>query len=160
LHVIAGSREGLRDKTPAPAAQGSDPYAGWIALGTLDRITRDLPDGRALVVTPEEGERIAVFRKEDQLGAISHACAHQNGPLGEGRIVFGCVTCPWHGFQYRLEDGCAPPPFTEKVPTYTMVVDETGQLWLDPTPLPAGTARPLTDLPKQEALHGSDTVPA
>ena len=64
------------------------------------------------------GERIAVFRDGRQIGALTNLCAHQNGPLGEGRIIDGCVTCPWHGYQYRLEDGCAPPPFTEKLVTY------------------------------------------
>jgi nitrite reductase/ring-hydroxylating ferredoxin subunit len=29
----------------------------------------------------------------------------QNGPLGEGRIVDGCITCPWHGYQYRPDTG-------------------------------------------------------
>ena len=31
------------------------------------------------------------------VGVIANVCAHQNGPLGEGRIIDGCVTCPWHG---------------------------------------------------------------
>jgi DEAD/DEAH box helicase domain-containing protein len=47
----------------------------------------------------------------------------------EGRVLDGCITCPWHGFQYRLEDGCAPPPYTEKLPTYRLrlVGDEVWQ---------------------------------
>ena len=56
----------------------------------------------------------------EKLSAVSNVCAHQNGPLGEGRIVDGFVTCPWHGFQYRPEDGCAPAPFTEKIATYQL----------------------------------------
>ena len=59
-----------------------------------------------------------MFRDGDEIGALTNLCAHQNGPLGEGRIIDGCVTCPWHGYQYRLADGCAPPPFTEKLVTY------------------------------------------
>ncbi len=59
-----------------------------------------------------------MFRDGRQIGALTNLCAHQNGPLGEGRIIDGCVTCPWHGYQYRLEDGRAPPPFTEKLVTY------------------------------------------
>ena len=67
------------------------------------------------------GDRVAVFRHGgNKLNAISNACAHQNGPLGEGRIVFDCVTCPWHGFQYDPTNGRSPPPFTEKVPTYNL----------------------------------------
>ena len=70
------------------------------------------------------GERVAVFRHEGKVSALSNVCAHQNGPLGEGRIIDGCVTCPWHGYQYLPETGAAPPPFTEKVDTYrTKVID-------------------------------------
>ena len=58
------------------------------------------------------------FATAPQIGALTNLCSHQNGPIGEGRIIDGCVTCPWHGWQYRLSDGCAPPPFTEKLATY------------------------------------------
>src|SRR5207302_781925 len=77
-----------------------------------------IPDKGARIVAAPDGERIAVFRDGTQIGAFSNLCAHQHGPIGEGRIIDGCVTCPWHGYQYRLKDGCAPPPFTEKLVTY------------------------------------------
>ncbi len=83
----------------------------------------DFEDGRARIVRLSNGERVAVFLHNGQLSAISNVCAHQNGPLGEGRVIDDCVTCPWHGFQYRLSDGCAPAPFTEKVATYTLKRD-------------------------------------
>ncbi len=35
---------------------------------------------------------------------ISNVCQHQNGPLGEGEIIDGCITCPWHGFQYHARN--------------------------------------------------------
>ena len=92
---------------------------GWEAVGKAYEIA----DGRAKVAKLSNGERVAVFRHEGQLSAIASVCAHQNGPLGEGRIVWGCVTCPWHGFQYRVTDGCAPEPFTEKVPTFNLKLE-------------------------------------
>src|SRR5215472_6366042 len=108
LHLVAGWRERAGDRA---GARGSD---GWLAVGP----PLSIPDKGARIVTPPDGERIAVFRDGTQIGALSNLCAHQNGPIGEGRIIDGCVTCPWHGYQYRLEDGCAPPPFTEKLVTY------------------------------------------
>ena len=69
---------------------------------------------------------------------LSNLCAHQNGPLGEGRLIFGCVTCPWHGYQYRPEDGQSPPPFTERVPTYNLSMQD-GMVMIDPVANPAGT---------------------
>jgi methionine sulfoxide reductase heme-binding subunit len=48
------------------------------------------------------------------------------------------VICPWHGYQYRLADGCAPPPFTEKLVTYRVRI-MAGVVEVDPRPLPPGT---------------------
>lgn len=128
LHLVAGWRERKGD---IGIDSGPD---GWIAVGP----PRSIPDKGARIVTPRGAERIAVFRDGQQIGALTNLCAHQNGPLGEGRIIDGCVTCPWHGYQYRLEDGCAPPPFTEKLATYRVRIKD-GIVEVDPRPLPPGT---------------------
>jgi nitrite reductase/ring-hydroxylating ferredoxin subunit/DMSO/TMAO reductase YedYZ heme-binding membrane subunit len=127
LHLIAGWRERKGDHVIGAAA-------AWLTVGPLASI----PDKGARIVTTPGGERIAVFRDGNQIGAVTNLCAHQNGPLGEGRIVDGCITCPWHGYQYRLADGCAPPPFTEKLVTYRVRI-EHGVIEVDPTPLRPGT---------------------
>ena len=87
----------------------------------------------------DRDERAAVFRYDGKLSAVSNVCAHQNGPLGEGRVIDGRVTCPWHGFQYRATDGRAPEPFTEKIATYRLKLDGKRVL-LDPRACPPGTA--------------------
>ena len=124
LHIAASWRE--RETAAMPG--------GWLAVGAPDSI----PDKCARIIVAPDGERIAVFRDGAQIGALTNLCAHQNGPLGEGRIIDGCVTCPWHGYQYRLEDGCAPPPFAEKLVTYRVRLN-AGVIEVDPTPLPPGT---------------------
>jgi len=58
--------------------------------------------------------------------------------LGEGKIIDGCVTCPWHGYQYLPETGASPPPFTEKVATFKTKIVE-GRVLIDPNPLEPGT---------------------
>jgi sulfoxide reductase heme-binding subunit YedZ len=85
-----------------------------------------------------EGERVALFLHGGKIHAISNVCRHQGGPLGEGRVVNGCLTCPWHGYQYRLEDGCSPPPFTEVAPTYAVRVADD-EVYVSKNPLPLGT---------------------
>jgi nitrite reductase/ring-hydroxylating ferredoxin subunit/DMSO/TMAO reductase YedYZ heme-binding membrane subunit len=124
LHIAAAWRE-------REAAQEHD---GWLIVGAPDAI----PEKKARIVTAPDGERIAVFRDGNQIGALTNLCAHQNGPLGEGCIVNGLVTCPWHGYEYRLEDGCAPPPFTEKLATYRVRLRD-GIVEVDPNVLPPGT---------------------
>ena len=89
-------------------------------------------------------ENIAIFKYNGCLSAVNNVCKHQNGPLGEGRIVDGCITCPWHGYQYRPEDGCSPPPFHEMVATYELKLDGC-MIYVDPKPKPEGTRiEPLT----------------
>jgi nitrite reductase/ring-hydroxylating ferredoxin subunit/DMSO/TMAO reductase YedYZ heme-binding membrane subunit len=124
LHITAAWRE-------REIAQQHD---GWLVVGPPDSI----PDKAARIVAAANGERIAVFRDGSQIGALTNVCAHQNGPLGEGCIVNGLVTCPWHGYEYRLEDGCAPPPFTEKLATYRVRLRD-GVIEVDPNALPPGT---------------------
>lgn len=140
LHLVAGRREVKRPELPVPPSGTAE---RWIDVGHVD----DIPDQRGKVVCLAGCERVAVFRYDGKLSAISNVCVHQNGPLGEGRIIGGCVTCPWHGYQYLAHNGQSPPPFTEKVPTYRVRVRE-GRILLDPTPLPPGT-------PVEPAVIGS-----
>jgi nitrite reductase/ring-hydroxylating ferredoxin subunit/DMSO/TMAO reductase YedYZ heme-binding membrane subunit len=111
LHLVSGRREVRRDHQKLSGK--------WIEACAVDEI----PEGQARVVAVSARERVAVFRYNDGFSAVGNVCAHQGGPLGEGRIIDGCITCPWHGYQYRPQDGCAPPPFTEKVPTYPVRVE-------------------------------------
>jgi nitrite reductase/ring-hydroxylating ferredoxin subunit len=97
----------------------------------------DIPENRARIVCVS-GERVAIFRYDGKISAVSNVCQHQNGPLGEGKIVFGCITCPWHGYQYLPETGASPPPFVEKVPTFNVRV-QNGRVLVHPKPNPAGT---------------------
>src|SRR6185436_12814455 len=93
------------------------------------------------IVVPKRGERIAVFRYGNRFSAVSNVCRHQGGPLGEGRIVDGCITCPWHGFQYLPDTGTSPPPFSEKIATYrTKIVD--GLVLVHVKPMKPGTQVP------------------
>lgn len=128
LHLIAGWRERKKD-------QASDSMVSanvFVDVCGIDEIENN----RAKVVTLS-GERVAIFKYDDKISAISNVCQHQNGPLGEGRIIDGCVTCPWHGFQYLPETGASPPPFTEKVPTFNVKV-LSGRVLVDPIPNPPG----------------------
>jgi nitrite reductase/ring-hydroxylating ferredoxin subunit/DMSO/TMAO reductase YedYZ heme-binding membrane subunit len=129
LHLAAalGERAGDVDRS----ARSADGYVDFCALS-------ELPEDRA-AIRSVGGERVSVFRHGGALSALSNVCQHQNGPLGEGRVVNGCAVCPWHGYEYRLEDGASPAPFTEKVPTFRVRVD-AGRVLVDPQPNPPGTS--------------------
>jgi len=128
LHLAAAFREKGGD-----VERAHEPGAIWVRVCSVDEI----PDKRARVACVA-GERVAVFRYDGKVSAVSNVCRHQNGPLGEGRIVDGCITCPWHGYQYLPDSGTSPPPFTESVPTFDVRV-RFGAVWIDPRPHPPGT---------------------
>ena len=96
----------------------------------------EIPENRARVICLS-GERVAIFKYDGRISAVSNVCQHQNGPLGEGKILDGCITCPWHGYQYMPDTGAAPAPFVEKVPTFNVLV-KNGRVLVQPKPNPPG----------------------
>jgi len=148
LHISAARREVALDKevgrvTPcAPDLASAENGAHGVTRPTDDGFidacaVADIPENRARIVSLS-GERVAIFKYDGKMSAVSNVCQHQNGPLGEGKIVFGCITCPWHGYQYQPDTGASPPPFVEKVPTFNVRV-KNGRVFVHPKPNPAGT---------------------
>ncbi len=128
LHLAAARQEALRDRENQAVQKNS-----FVDVCGVNEI----PEKRA-VVTCLSGERVAVFRYDGRISAISNVCQHQNGPLGEGRIVNDCVVCPWHGYEYVPATGASPAPFTEKVPTFDVRV-VAGRVLVHPQPHAPGT---------------------
>lgn len=123
LHLIAGVKEARFEGSCGAAA------SDWIDIAAVD----DIANGRAKVVSIKGAERIAVFRYDDRISAVANVCAHQGGPLGEGKVVDGCITCPWHGYQYLPHNGQSPPPYTQKIATFGVRI-ESGRVLINPTP--------------------------
>lgn len=128
LHLTAARKEVNLDREVQPPA--IDGFVDVCAVA-------DIPANRARIILLS-GERTAIFKYDGKISAVSNVCQHQNGPLGEGKIVAGCITCPWHGYQYVPETGASPPPFVEKVPTFNVRV-KNGRVLIHPKPNPAGT---------------------
>ena len=127
LHIISSLQEWKKDR-PSDK-EGFD----YVPVCKVDEIE----DRKALTVVLSQ-ERVAVFRYGHRISAVSNVCRHQGGPLGEGRIINGCIVCPWHGYQYQPENGTSPPPYSEKLPTFRVKIHD-GMVYLHPHPLPAGT---------------------
>lgn len=139
LHLTAAFREASKDRVRS----SNDDFVEVCPLESIS-------DNCAKVATLGQ-ERVAIFRYGDRISAVSNVCRHQNGPLGEGRIIDGCITCPWHGYQYRPEDGCSPPPFTDKIATYRTRIIE-GKVFVHRTALPPGTHVEPSILPVLKAV--------
>ncbi len=72
----------------------------WIEVAA----TSTLANGEAIEVLVAE-RVLAIFRHDGKLFALDGMCAHQGGPIAQGQVQNGCVTCPWHGWQYELATG-------------------------------------------------------
>lgn len=75
----------------------------WVEIGSIEDIPRE---GARCV---KNGEMtIAVFRTaKDDVFALEDKCPHRNGPLSQGIVHDGCVTCPLHNWVISLETGAA-----------------------------------------------------
>ena len=70
---------------------------------TVGRVGDFLPgQGRMVDV---RGRHVALFRLGDDFFALDNMCLHRGGPLCDGQIDDGVVTCPWHGWSYEISTG-------------------------------------------------------
>jgi nitrite reductase (NADH) small subunit len=81
----------------APAIQIDD----FVDIGSIDEVPRR---GARCVTSGEM--RIAIFRtQDDHFFALEDKCPHKAGPLSQGIVHDGCVTCPLHNWVISLRSG-------------------------------------------------------
>jgi nitrite reductase/ring-hydroxylating ferredoxin subunit/multimeric flavodoxin WrbA len=91
----------------------------WIDIGPVDDFST-VPLRRVKAGNVE----LAVSCKDGQFGAISNACNHAGGPLGDGRIDGDYVICPWHNWKFHRCSGSGEPGFeADRVPAYPVEVE-------------------------------------
>ncbi len=75
---------------------------------------------------------VVVIRNARQVHVLAERCSHLSGPLSEGTLEDGCLTCPWHGSSFRVSDGTvARGPATAPQPVFrTRVRDGVIQVCL------------------------------
>ena len=67
---------------------------------------------------------LAVSFRDGEFGAISNACNHAGGPLGDGRVEGDYVICPWHNWKFHRCSGSGEPGFeADRVPAYPVKVE-------------------------------------
>ena len=70
-----------------------------------------------------EGKAIALANVGGKYYAISNTCLHRGGPLGQGVMDGNLVTCPWHGWQYKVTTGENCTNSAVKVASYQVQVE-------------------------------------
>ena len=107
------------------------------------------------------GEKIVLVRDKDQIHALHDRCPHRGVPLSLGRRQYeGTISCPYHGWTYRLDSGqmCAAltdgpdSPINNKVSVSTYPVEQRlGLVWVY---VGDGAAPPVErDIPRELLEH-------
>lgn len=75
----------------------------WFKVGKIS----DIPSRGARCINNGD-MKIVIFRtQDDQIFALEDKCPHSSGPLSQGIVHDGCVTCPLHNWVISLESGLA-----------------------------------------------------
>ena len=127
--------------TPEPvAAPAATPVAAkapmeWQPVSPSSKVTDDKHGTFAY-----RRYNVSVYRYQGNLYAMDDACAHEDGPLGEGALDGSCVVCPYHDWRYDFTTGaCLTEPDRERA-TFA-VKEEDGQIWLGDRLTPGSEAR-------------------
>ncbi|AVW93229.1 nitrite reductase small subunit NirD [Celeribacter baekdonensis] len=92
----------------------------WVNIGPLTEIPRQ---GARCVKNGDMS--IAVFRtSHDQVFALEDKCPHKNGPLSQGIVHDGCVTCPLHNWVISLETGAAQGADEGQTATFEIKIED------------------------------------
>jgi nitrite reductase/ring-hydroxylating ferredoxin subunit/uncharacterized membrane protein len=62
------------------------------------------------------GVPVVLFRTADGIAALADRCTHRGGPLHEGQVSDGCITCPWHGSRFAADGAVQSGPATRPQP--------------------------------------------
>ncbi|MFU8876156.1 Rieske 2Fe-2S domain-containing protein [Micromonospora sp. SL4-19] len=77
---------------------------GWRRVAEIDSV----PEAQ-LVARQVDNVPVVVYRDGTDITVMLDRCAHQSGPLGQGKVIQvdgqTCVVCPWHGSTFQLKDG-------------------------------------------------------
>lgn len=88
---------------------------GWHYLARVE----NLPEGKPVRLMLGEVPVVAV-RADDHVRVLADRCSHMSGPLSEGELADGCLTCAWHGSVFRIADGSvARGPATAPQPSFS-----------------------------------------
>lgn len=78
----------------------------WMKVATLDEVPEF-----SVVAVQLAGTSIILHRQGTTVKCYRNACSHLGSPLEKGKIENGIITCPSHGFQYKLDTGeCLTAP--------------------------------------------------
>jgi nitrite reductase/ring-hydroxylating ferredoxin subunit len=116
IRQINPPRDLLCRRAVSSSLAGRNGMAGdnWIDAGAAAELARK-PLQRLRLGAVD----IALSHREGVFGAVSNACNHVGGPLGEGHLDGEYLVCPWHQWKFHRATGKGEPGFeADCVPSF------------------------------------------
>src|SRR5437868_2203926 len=102
----------------------------------------EVPEGEARTVEVA-GKLIALFCVNGAYHAIDDMCPHMGASLSGGYVENGIVTCPWHAWRFRLNDGAWADNPRIKIGCYPVRVEDGAvQIQVEDAPPPSASRGP------------------
>lgn len=93
----------------------------WTPLGV------EVPEGGDPVRAVVGSTPVVATRQPDGVRVLAERCSHRGGPLSEGEVSGGCITCPWHGSRFEVDTGAVRQgPAVVPQPVYEVREDADG----------------------------------
>ncbi len=106
----------------------------------------EIPDGGRKIIKVD-GLSIGVFHHAGGWYALRNSCQHRGGPVATGELKDGILTCPLHGYQYRVTDG-------------TLLSDPSAHLEMYPVEVRDGEVHLKIPVVRRDAIQVSIIEPA
>ena len=110
-----------------------------------------LPVGQPRTVRAGD-RRVTLVRTDREVFALEHACPHEGYALAQGDVRGDVLTCAWHNWKFRLDDGVCVFG-DEDVRTYPVTVDAGGQVRVELTEPDPAVERPRLMRSLREAVE-------
>ncbi len=110
-----------------PPAVSARAETGWVQVARSEQVT----DKKAGTYPVPGVPIVAVFRQGGRLWCVDNACAHEDGPVGEGDFSGTCVRCPYHDWEYDFTTGACRTDPSRSLATYG-VREQDGFIWVGP----------------------------
>ena len=93
-HLVYARGVGVDTTAFLPAA------SDWQDVASESELTEGTPHQVEV-----DGTAVVLIRQGQDIFALDDRCNHRGGPLHEGTVADGCVSCPWHNSVFRIADG-------------------------------------------------------
>jgi len=108
------------------AKKAHAPMQGSLRLGAITEIEKQLPFDFEFNLQPYR-----LVKNKESFIAFNSTCPHMLGPLNTHKDSHLIATCPWHGYEFDIENGeCLSGQKCKLLPAPIIVIDEDDQsIW-------------------------------